>query len=136
MTTKSLLLLLSFALLAGAGCVSYQETKSADVARTPVAFASDRAARLFYETFTAAGDIGRKTERETCTLLFFTYTKTAAVPGPNASFNEAVQSCDTNGDRQITEAEAEVFARTWIGGGAKGSPQCHLPCSQPTQRSA
>jgi hypothetical protein len=115
MPNKSLLILLSFALLAGAGCVSYQETKSPDVLRTQVAFASDRAARLFYEAFTAAGGVGRKTERETCTLLFFTYTKTGTAPGPNALFNEAVQVCDANGDRQITEAEAELFARTWTG---------------------
>jgi len=112
------LFLLSFALLASAGCVSYQETKSPDVPRTPVAFASDRAARLFYEAFTAAGDVGRKTERETCTLLFFTYTKTGTAPEPNARFNEAVRVCDTNGDRQITEAEAEIFARTWAGAAA------------------
>jgi hypothetical protein len=115
MLNRSLLLLLSFALLAGAGCVSYQETKSPDVARTPVAFASDKAARLFYEAFTAAGGAGRQTERETCTLLFFTYTKTGAVPGPNAWFNEAVRFCDTNGDGQITEVEAEIFARAWAG---------------------
>jgi len=118
MPKKTLLFLLSFALLAGAGCVSYQETKSSDVARTPVAFASDKAARTFYEAFTAASGVGRKTERETCTLLFFTYTKTGTVPGLNASFNEAVRFCDTNGDGQITEPEAEVFARTWNGGTA------------------
>jgi hypothetical protein len=116
MLNRPLLLLLSFALLAGAGCVSYQETKSPDAMRTQVAFASDKAARTFYEAFTAVGDTGRKTERETCTLLFFTYTKTGTVPGPNALFNEAVRFCDTNGDGQITEIEAEVFARTWAGG--------------------
>ena len=115
MLNRSLLLLLSLALLAGAGCVSYHETKSPDVARTPVAFASDKAARLFYEAFTAAGGVSRQTERETCTLLFFTYTKTGTVPGPNALFNEAVRFCDTNGDGQITEVEAEVFARAWAG---------------------
>ena len=119
MLNRSLLLLLSFALLAGAGCVSYQETKSPDVARTQVTFASDRAARLFYEAFIAAGDVGRKTERETCTWLFFTYTKTGIAPGSNALFNAAVQVCDTNGDRQITEAEAEIFARTWTGAAAR-----------------
>ena len=115
MPKQSLLFLLSFALLAGAGCVSYQETKTPDVMRTQAAFASDKAARLFYEAFTAAGDAGRKTERETCTLLFFTYTKTGTVPGPNALFNEAVRFCDTNADGQITEVEAEIFARTWTG---------------------
>ena len=118
MPKKTLLFLLSFALMAGAGCVSYQETKSSDVARTHVAFASDKTARIFYEAFTAASGVGRKTERETCTLLFFTYTKTGTVPGLNALFNEAVRFCDTNGDHQITEAEAEVFARTWNGGTA------------------
>ena len=118
MPKKTLLFLLSFALLAGAGCVSYQETKSPDVARTQVAFASDKTARVFYEAFTAAGGAGRKTERETCTLLFFTYTKTGTVPGLNTLFNEAVRFCDTNVDGQITEAEAEVFARTWNGGTA------------------
>jgi len=119
MLNRSLLLLLSFALLAGAGCVSYQETKMPDVMRTQVAFASDKAARLFYEAFTAASDVGRKAERETCTLLFFTYTKTGTVPAMNAWFNEAVRVCDTNGDGQITEGEAEVFARTWAGRAAR-----------------
>jgi hypothetical protein len=119
MLNKSLLLLLSFALLAGAGCVSYQETKSSDVARTQVAFASDKAARIFYEAFTAVGDDGRKTERETCTFLFFTYTRTGTMRGLNALFNEAVRFCDTNGDREITEAEAEIFARTWTGAAAR-----------------
>ena len=116
MPKKTLLFLLSFALLASAGCVSYQEAKSPDVARTHVAFASDKSARIFYEAFTAVGGAGRKTERETCTFLFFTYTKTDTMPGPNALFNEAVRFCDTNGDGQITEAEAEIFTRTWAGG--------------------
>ena len=119
MPKQSLLFLLSFALLAGAGCVSYQETKSPDVARTQVAFASDKAARTFYEAFTAASGVGRKTERETCTMLFFTYTKTGTTRGPNASFNEAVRFCDTNGDGQITEAEAEIFAHAWAGAAAR-----------------
>jgi len=119
MLNRPLLLLLSFALLAGAGCVSYQEPKTPDVMRTQVAFASDKAARTFYEAFTAVGDTGRKTERETCTLLFFTYTKTGTVPGPNVLFNEAVRFCDTNGDGQITEAEADIFARTWAGRAAR-----------------
>jgi hypothetical protein len=119
MLQKSLLPLLAFALLAGAGCVSYRETKYTDVKRAEVAFASDKAARTFYEAFTAVGAVGRKTESQTCTLLFFTYTKTGTVQGPNALFNEAVQFCDTNGDRQITEAEAEIFARAWSGGAAR-----------------
>jgi len=119
MLKKSLLPLLSFALLAGAGCVSYRETKYTDVKRAQVTFASDKAARVFYEAFNAVGDVGRKTESQTCTLLFFTYTKTGTVQGPNASFNEAVRFCDTNGDGQITEAEAEIFAHAWVGAAAR-----------------
>jgi hypothetical protein len=112
---KILIGFLSLTLLAAAGCVSYRETKHTDVKRAEVTFASDKAARIFYEAFNAVGDVGRKTERQTCTLLFFTYTKTGLGQGQNVLFNEAVRFCDTNGDHVITEAEAELFARSWSG---------------------
>jgi hypothetical protein len=106
-----MLALLSFALLTSAGCVSYRETKYTDVKRTQVAFASDKAARIFYEAFTAAGDVGRKTEKHASTWFWLTSYDSCTVQGPNVLFNEAVRSCDANGDGQITESEAEAFAR-------------------------
>ena len=119
MLPKSLLPLLSFALLTGAGCVSYRETKYTDVKRAEVAFASDKAARIFYEAFTAVGDVGRKTEKHASTWFWLTSYDACTVQGPNVLFNEAVRFCDTDGDRQITEAEAEIFAHTWSGDGAR-----------------
>lgn len=116
MITKILLLsLLSFALLAGAGCVSYSETKHTDVKRTEVAFASDKAARIFYEAFTAVGAVDQRTEKRSSTWFGLTAWDSSTVQGPNAAFNEAVRFCDADGNRQITEAEAENFARSWSG---------------------
>ena len=114
----SLLPVLVFVLVAGTGCVSYRETKYQDVKRVQVAFASDRAARTFFEAFNAAGDPGRRTEKHARTWFFLTSYDSCTVQGPNGLFNEAVAACDTNGDRQITEAEAEAFARGRSGGTA------------------
>jgi hypothetical protein len=119
MLPKSLLPLLSFALLTSASCVSYRETKYTDVKRVQVAFASDKAARIFYEAFNAVGDVGRKTEKHASTWFWLTSYDNCTVQGPNVAFNEAVRFCDTDGDRQITEAEAEIFARSWSGSAAK-----------------
>jgi len=112
---RLLLPFLTFALLAGAGSVTYRETKFTDVKRTHVLFASDRSARIFYETLSAMGDAGRKTEKHASTWFGLTSYDTCTVQGPNALFNEAVRACDTNADGQITEAEAEVYSRTSIG---------------------
>ena len=107
--------LLSFALLAGAGCVSYSEIKHTDVKRTEVAFASDKAARLFYEAFTAVGTVDQRTEKRSSTWFGLTSWDSSTLQGPNAAFNAAVRFCDADGNRQITEAEAENFARSWSG---------------------
>jgi hypothetical protein len=113
------LLISGFALLAGAGCVSYRETKYTDVKRAQVAFASDKAARIFYEAFNAVGGVNQKTEKHTSTWFGLTSYDSSTVQGPNALFNEAVHFCDTDGDKQITEAEAEIFARSWSGGATR-----------------
>ena len=116
---KSLFPVLALTLFAGAGCVTYRETKTVDVPQVSVAFASDKAARTFYEAFTAARPVVKQTEKHSTTWFGLTSWDSGTVPGPNAAFNEAVRVCDTNGDRLISEGEAEVFARNWTGRTAK-----------------
>lgn len=100
-------------LLLVTGCISSHETVYADTPRTKVAFASDKAGRLFYEALARSSESRQRTEKHTEVNLILIDVDHRTVAGPNQLFNEAVAFCDTNHDGEITEAEAEIFARAW-----------------------
>lgn len=102
----------SVALLA-TGCISVQETRYDDPPRLPVTFASDHAARVFYETLHAANGGMIRTEKHSSVSLLLINVDERTVEGPNRLFNEAVRFCDTNGDAEVTDFEADLFAREW-----------------------
>ena len=94
-----------------AGCITHHSTVYMDVERTKVAFESDAAARLFYETL-SRNPGSRKHAESTTSIeipIIFETTRTV-VPGRNVEFNEAVARCDSNRDGLITETEAKIFA--------------------------
>jgi hypothetical protein len=105
--------LLLAAILATTGCISTHETIYADTVRTKVTFASDRAGRVFYETLTLAPESRPRTEKHTEVNLILIDVDQRTLAGPNRLFNEAVAFCDTNHDGEITEAEADIFAKAW-----------------------
>lgn len=100
-------------LLVVSGCISTRETVMIDAPRTAVAFASDKAGRLFYETLARQPDSPPREEKHTHVNLILIDVEQRTVVGPNRRFNEAVHFCDTNHDALITETEAEVFSAAW-----------------------
>jgi len=93
------------------GCITHEETVYRDVDRNKVEFASDTAARIFYEALSKPPPGGTPTESKTevdVPVVF--HHKRKVVAGPNVRFNEAVAECDTDRDGKITEFEAKVFA--------------------------
>lgn len=112
----SRLLLIAFSLLAlGAtsGCISSHEVVYSDATRVPVAFASEKAGRLFYETLSRTPDSRRRTENRVSVDLIVIDVERRVVGGANKVFNEAVAFADTNRDGTISETEAEIFAGAW-----------------------
>lgn len=101
------------ALAATSGCISSHETVYSDVARVPVAFASDKAGRIFYETLSRTPDSRRRTENRVSVDLIVIDVERRVVGGANRVFNEAVAFADTNRDGTISETEAEIFAGAW-----------------------
>lgn len=101
------------ALGASAGCISTHETIYSYAPRTKIAFASDKAGRLFYETLSRAPDARKRTEKHTEVSLLLIDVDRRTVTGPNQAFNEAVAFCDTDHDGVITETEAEIFSHAW-----------------------
>jgi len=94
------------------GCIHHEETVYADDPRVKVEFESDTAARVFYEALSTrnAGRAG-KTESSTRVSIPVVFDHNRkVVRGENRAFNEAVRSCDTNGDARITEQEARIYA--------------------------
>lgn len=112
---KNILLALFGAVALGAstGCISSIETVTSDVSRVKVAFASDRAGRVFYETLTRVSETRPRTEKRTEVNLILIEVERRTVAGPNKLFNEAVLFADTDRDGTITDAEAEIFADAW-----------------------
>lgn len=100
-------------LLVVSGCISTHETVTLDAPRTAVAFASEKAGRLFYETLARQPDSPPREEKRTHVNLILIDVEQRTVVGPNRRFNEAVHFCDTNHDALITETEAEVFSAAW-----------------------
>ncbi|MFM8879287.1 MAG: hypothetical protein ACKOKG_09170 [Verrucomicrobiota bacterium] len=97
--------------LAGAGCISHQETIRRDEERLPISFETDAAARTFYEAVekirAASAPTESKTEFHIPVILSH---KIPTVNGPHQVFNESVRRADTDRDGRITEKEARIFA--------------------------
>jgi hypothetical protein len=91
------------------GCISSTSTSYSDVERTKVAFASERAGRLFYETLSRLPH-ERREESKNQVSLILVHVERKTVTGRNRFFNEAVERCDTDKDATITEDEAQIFA--------------------------
>jgi hypothetical protein len=93
------------------GCISHNETVTRDVTRRKVEFENESAARIFYEALSHVPNSGTKSEKtsefEIPVVLDY---KRHVVSGPNATFNDCVERCDTNKDAKITELEAKIFA--------------------------
>ncbi len=100
------------------GCIgpiiSHNSTVYQDTERTKVKFESDAAARLFYETLSKNPKQEKPSESKTHVWIPVIYEQNRTViRGHNAEFNRAVAACDTNGDGEITESEARIFANHW-----------------------
>jgi hypothetical protein len=91
------------------GCISSRSTSYSDVERTKVAFASERAGRLFYETLSRLPHQEREESTNQVSLILIDFER-KVVSGPNRSFNSAVERCDTDKDGTITEEEAQIFS--------------------------
>lgn len=98
-------------LLALTGCISRTEVSYNDAERMKIAFATEKAGRVFYETL--ANSKNDRTESRTEVNLILIDIDHRTVRGPNRLFNEAVAFCDTDHDGTVTEAEAEIFASAW-----------------------
>lgn len=101
------------ALGASTGCISSVETVTSDVSRVKIAFAGDKAGRVFYEALSRASETRPRTEKRTEVNLILIEVDHRTVAGPNKLFNEAVLFADTDRDGVITDAEAEIFADAW-----------------------
>ena len=91
------------------GCISSSSTSYSDVERTRVAFASERAGRLFYETLSRLPREEREESKNQVSLILVNFER-KTISGPNRFFNHAVERCDTDKDGTITEEEAAIFA--------------------------
>jgi hypothetical protein len=91
------------------GCISSTSTSYSDVDRTKVAFASERAGRLFYETLSKLPREHREESKNHVSLILI-HVERKTVTGTNRYFNQAVERCDTDRDGTITEEEAAIFA--------------------------
>lgn len=109
-------LLISFGLLAlgaNSGCISHTETSYTEPARAKIAFVTEKAGRVFYEALQRTPDARRRTEKHTEINLILIDIENRVVTGPNAIFNKAVAFADTDHNGEITETEADIFARAW-----------------------
>lgn len=116
--TKQLkpVLIISLGLLAlgaGTGCISHTETTYTKPPRATIAFATEKAGRVFYEALQRTPDSRRRTEKRTEVNLILIDVENRVVTGPNAIFNKAVEFADSDHNGEITETEAEIFARAW-----------------------
>lgn len=101
------------ALGATSGCISTSETVYSDAPRAKVAFATEKAGRIFYETLANTPEGRQRTEKRTSVNLILIDVDQKTVSGPNRLFNEAVMVCDSDRDGTITESEAEIFSHAW-----------------------
>jgi hypothetical protein len=109
--TIASLMLAAICSLALTGCITHKSTVVRDVARTPVTFENDTAARIFYEALSKMPASGHQSESTTKIDIPVVFeNERHVVSGPNAAFNAAVAECDSNHDGKITELEAKIFA--------------------------
>jgi hypothetical protein len=96
------------------GCIHHSETVQKDVDRTAVTFENDSAGRFFYEALDRRRSRrSDKTESKTSVSLPLVFSnERTVVRGPNTEFNRAVELCDANRDRVISESEARIFNDT------------------------
>jgi hypothetical protein len=109
-------LILTFGLLAlgaSTGCISHTETSYTEPTRDKVSFATEKAGRVFYEALQRTPESRRRTVSRTDVNLILIEVEHRKVTGPNAIFNKAVAFADTDHNGEITETEAEIFARAW-----------------------
>ncbi|MBM3834638.1 MAG: hypothetical protein FJ403_15470 [Verrucomicrobia bacterium] len=79
--------------------------------RVKVEFENDAAGRIFYEALSKSHGSPPRTESNTEFELPIVFEhKRRVISGPNTTFNEGVEVCDTNKDGRITEPEARIFA--------------------------
>jgi hypothetical protein len=119
MKTCTPALLGSLLTLAFSGCISSTSTTYSDVERVKVAFASERAGRLFYETLSRLPHERREESKNEVSLILI-HLERKTVTGHNRFFNQAVERCDTDKDGTITEEEAQIFASSVRALAAKG----------------
>ena len=105
--------LVAAALLATTGCISTRETVYTDAPRVQIAFASDKAASTFYEALSRSPHSRQRTEKHVQVNLILIDVDQRTVAGPNQTFNEAVDFCDTDRNGVISEPEAGIFAVAW-----------------------
>ena len=101
------------ALGASTGCISHTETTYSEPPRARIAFASEKAGRVFYEALQSTPPSRRRTEKRTEVNLILIDIENRVVTGPNALFNKAVEFADTDRNAEISEAEADIFASAW-----------------------
>ena len=100
----------AFCISAFSGCIHHEETVYRDVARTTVSFENDTAARIFYEALSKSSSLHDRNEGSTEVHIPIVFRhKRRLVDGANVTFNKAVEICDSDGNRRITESEAKIF---------------------------
>ena len=108
---KTALIIGAGSALALAGCISHETTVYRDTERRKVEFESEAAGRIFYEALSKVPSArGRQESKTEVSIPVVFDHKTRTVAGPNATFNDAVERCDTNQDGKITELEARIYA--------------------------
>lgn len=93
------------ALGASTGCISHTETTDSEPPRARIAFASEKAGRVFCGAPQSTPPSRRRTEKRTETPEQAT--------GNVSPFNKAVAFADTDRNAEISEAEADIFATAW-----------------------
>jgi hypothetical protein len=109
MKSYALAVICSVLACALSGCISSRSTSYTDVERAKIAFASERAGRLFYETLSKLPHEEREESKNEVSLILI-HLERKTVTGSNRFFNQAVDRCDTDKDGTITEEEAQIFA--------------------------
>lgn len=101
----------AFCLAVFPGCIHHEETVYREVTRKQIEFENDAAARIFYETLSSSSHRNDQPEHSTEINIPIVFKhKRRVVDGANVAFNNAVEECDTNRDRKITESEAKIYA--------------------------
>ncbi len=101
----------SLALGASTGCISHTKTSKTEPERTKISFATEKASRVFYEALQHTPDSRRCTEKHADVNLILLEVEHRVITGPNAIFHKTVAFADTDHTGEITETQADIFAR-------------------------